>query len=176
MRHPYQHAHSSLYICNRVDLSLACLCPPPVWEFHGHVCLHVFMAVSPIYSKICRWVINLHLGLCVGNQFHLTWIPILATAPCFWLFISLHPAVLSNLCWHVYAPSRCEFQTFINQAGEHILSYLIVALLGSSLFALISITLCAQQSEWKKEKYLTLILLTRSETPQLLGQRQDGNH
>lgn len=128
--------------------------------------------ISSIYSKIYRWVIKLYLGLHVVNQFHLSWILILETGPHFWLLISLHPAVLSTLCWHLYAPSRCKVQAFRSQAAKNILSYLMVALLGRQLFSLISITMCAQQSEWKKEKYGTLILAIRNETPQLLQQSQ----
>lgn len=73
---------------------------------------------------------------------------------------------------HFVLTPRCKVQAFRSQAAKNIPSYLMVALLGRQPFSLISITMCAQQSEWKKEKYGTLMLVIRSETPQLLQQSQ----
>ena len=89
----------------------------------------------------------------IANQFHLSWIFISETALNFQTFKILASRIFLNpLHRHFYAPSRRKIQTFISQAAKNILSYIIVTTPSSQLLSLMNITMCAQQSEWKKEK------------------------
>ena len=54
--------------------------------------------------------------------------------------------------WILISETALSFQTFKSQAAKNILSYIIVTMPSSQLLSLMSITMCAQQSEWENEK------------------------